>query len=141
MTVRVERSVTVPASPEAVWEFISDPAKRAGAISVVTDYDLKDEAGRVATWHVELPIPLISRTVPVRTRETNRDPPRYVRFVGDSTALEVIGEHTVEDTDAGTRLRNSFTVDGSVPGIEKYFKRNLDSELDNLAAALRRSLD
>ncbi len=140
MTVRLERSIDIDASPEAVWEFIADPAKRAGAISVVSSYELKDDDGRVAIWHVSLPLPLIDRTVSIRTEETDRDPPRYVRFVGQSPALDVIGEHRIEATADGSRLYNTFTVDGALPGVERYFKHNLDTELENLERALRRSL-
>ncbi len=140
MTVRVERDIRVPVSPEVVWEFIADPAQRAGAISVVTDYDIEDEAGQVATWHVELPIPFVSRTVPVRTEETTRTPPEYVRFVGESRVLEVIGEHSIDAGPEMTTLTNTFTVDGSVPGVEQYFKRNLDDEIENLADALQETL-
>ncbi len=140
MTVRVERDIRVPASPEVVWEFISDPAQRAGAISVVTDYDLEDEAGRVATWHVELPIPFVSRTVAVSTEETDREPPEYVRFVGESRVLEVVGEHSIETGPELTTLTNTFTVDGSVPGVERYFEHNLDDEIENLADALAETL-
>ena len=66
-----------------------------------------------------------------------RSPPRYVKFVGRSSALRVTGEHEVQETESGSRLVNKFTVEGKVPGIERYFKKNLDEELDNLEARLR----
>ena len=71
MTVRVRRAFEFEAPAERVWEFISDPGKRAGAISVVRDYD----------------------------------------------------------------------VDGRLPGVERFFKKRLDAELDNLETALRRDLE
>ncbi|WP_254543783.1 CoxG family protein [Halomarina pelagica] len=135
MTVRVERTIELDAPPEDVWDFISDPEKRARPISVVTDFETTGE--RTATWYVELPIPLVKRTIAVETRETTVDPPRYVRFVGRSKVMRVVGEHELEPTDGGTRLTNRFVVDGKLPGVERFFKRNLDAELDNLEAAIR----
>lgn len=138
MTVRVRRELEFDASPEEVWEFISDPASRARAISVVERYDAD---GRSGTWHVRLPIPLLNATVDVRTRDVERDPPNYVKFEGRSSAFRVTGEHTIEATDGGSRLVNEFVVDGKLPGVERFFQRNLDEELDNLEDALRDALD
>ena len=107
MTVRVERTFELEASPERVWEFIADPAKRARPISVVESFDVHDDTH--ATWHISLPIPLVSRTIAVETEDTAREPPEHVEFV----------------------------VDGRLPGVEGFFKRNLDGELDNLETAIR----
>lgn len=139
MTVRVERTIELHAPQEAVWTFISDPANRANAISVVADYEL-DGDGR-ATWHVTLPIPFISRTIKVETRDVESDPPRHVKFVGRSKVMSVVGEHDVEETEDGCRLVSRFTVDGKVPGVERFFERNLDGELANLERALSESLE
>ncbi|MFD1512060.1 SRPBCC family protein [Halomarina rubra] len=138
MTVRVERTFDLDAAPEAVWAFIADPRKRAEPISVVDEFEETGEG--TATWHVKLPIPLINRTATVETRETDVEPPEYVRFVGRSKVMRVVGEHELVLHENGTRLVNRFTVDGKLPGVEKYFERNLDGELDNLEAALRREL-
>jgi carbon monoxide dehydrogenase subunit G len=140
MTVRVRRSFDFTAPGERVWEFISDPEKRASAISVVDDYELGDD-GRTATWHVKLPIPLVDSTVRVETEDVERDPPRYVKFVGRSRAMRVTGEHTIEPSDEGCTLHNEFVVEGKLPGVERFFKRNLDRELTNLEAALRRETE
>jgi carbon monoxide dehydrogenase subunit G len=141
MTVRVRRTVDVEAPPERVWEFIADPERRASAISVVADYELGDDEGRSAVWHVRLPIPLLDRTVKVRTKDVERRPPEYVKFQGRSKVMHVTGEHTVEPTDEGTRLVNEFVVEGRLPGVERFFKRNLDGELRNLETALRDHLE
>ncbi|MFC4437066.1 MULTISPECIES: SRPBCC family protein [Natrialbaceae] len=140
MTVRVDRSFEVPAPPERVWEFISDPANRAQAISVVQEYSIDDADGRRATWHVELPIPLVRQTVAVETEDITRRPPEYVKFVGNSKGLTVTGEHEIVETEGGSRLENHFVVDGKLPGVEKFFKRNLDEELENLRRELERDL-
>jgi carbon monoxide dehydrogenase subunit G len=138
MTARVERVFEIPATPEAVWGFISDPEKRARSISVVTDFETTGD--RTAIWHVSLPIPRLSRTIEVETEDVAVDEPTYVQFVGRSKALDVRGEHTLEAVDDGTRLTNSFRVDGKLPGVETYFKRKLDGELSNLEDALRGEL-
>ena len=135
MTVRVERTFDLEVSPENVWEFIVDPENRANVISVVNDYEKTGENSSI--WHITLPIPFLDKTVPVRTEDVERDPPRYVKFVGRSSALRVTGEHEIQETETGSRLVNRFTVEGKIPGIERYFSKNLDDELDNLEAALR----
>lgn len=139
MTVRVQRIFELPAPPEDVWEFISDPEKRAGPISVVEDFETTGPTTTV--WHVRLPIPRLNRTIAVETEDVERDPPRYVRFVGRSKVLTVEGEHTLVATDSWTRLKNEFVVDGRFPGVERYFKRKLDGELTNLEAAIREDLE
>lgn len=139
MTVRVERVVEVPAALASVWELVSDPAFRASAISVVKDFEAN--ADGTATWHVSLPIPVIDRTIAVETEERTRDPPRYVEFVGRSRAMHVRGEHELEETNGGTRLTSRFTVEGRLPGVERFFEGRLDDELDNLEAALSANLD
>ncbi|MFP9193154.1 CoxG family protein [Natronosalvus vescus] len=141
MTVRVDRSFELQAPPERVWAFIADPEKRARAISVVTDYTAIDPEGRKATWHLKVPLPLVTRTVDVSTEDVTRRPPEYVKFVGRSSLLDVTGEHEIVEIDGGTRLENTFVVDGHLPGVERFFKRNLDSELDNLKRALERDLE
>jgi carbon monoxide dehydrogenase subunit G len=135
MTVRIERTFELAVPPEQVWAFIADPGKRAEAISVVESFEVHDETH--ATWHIALPIPFVDRTIAVETEDTERDPPTHVEFVGRSRVLRVVGEHDLETVDDGTSLRNRFTVEGKVPGVERFFKRNLDDELDNLEAAIR----
>ncbi len=141
MTVRVERSFELPVRPDQVWEFIAAPENRARAISVVERYSVTDSEGRAVTWHVSLPIPLVRRTVKIETEDIVRRPPEYVEFVGRSKVLDVTGEHEVVETETGTRLENRFLVDGHLPGVEKFFKHNLDSELENLRQELERALD
>jgi carbon monoxide dehydrogenase subunit G len=136
MTVRVERTFDLGVPSETVWKFLADPRRRASVISVVDDFERTGD--RTAVWHVKLPIPFLDTTVPVETEDVEHDPPRYVKFVGKSSALRVTGEHELSETDGGSRLVNRFTVEGKVPGIERYFKKNLDRELDNLEAALRK---
>ena len=138
MVVRVERVVDIPAPRADVWAFIDDPEKRAQPISVVEEFELLDD-GR-AVWHVALPIPITDRTIRIETQDRQRRPPAYVEFVGKSKVMHVTGEHELEETADGTRLRNSFTVDGRVPGVERFFKRNMDQELDNLEAAIAAEL-
>ncbi|MHB9286279.1 SRPBCC family protein [Halobacteriales archaeon Cl-PHB] len=137
MTVRVERVVTVPADPNRVWSFIADPANRARAISVVEDFEIDGDS---AVWHVGLPIPVIDRTAAVETEERVREPPTRVEFVGRSRVMRVSGEHLLEEVDGETRLTNRFVVDGRLPGVERYFRKHLDEELDNLMDALAADL-
>ncbi len=139
MTVRVSRTFEFDVGGERIWEFIADPHKRAGAISVVEEFTVHDTSR--ATWHVSLPIPLIRSTVRVETEEVLREPPTRVKFTGRSKALRVTGEHTISPTESGCTLRNEFVVDGKLPGVETFFKRNLDAELDNLEAALRADIE
>jgi len=135
MTVRVERTMTVAATPERVWEFIGDPDQRARPISVVKDWAVHDD-GR-ATWHISLPIPIVDTTIAVETEDVERREPEYVRFLGRSKVMRVQGEQELEPTDdGGTRVTNRFVVDGKLPGVERFFKRNLDGELQNLERAL-----
>ncbi|PSP78112.1 polyketide cyclase [Halobacteriales archaeon QS_1_68_20] len=140
MTVQVERTFDLSAPPEEVWAFISDAGKRAGAISVVESYELHDEDGERATWHVSLPIPLVRGTVSVETEQLERDPPRYVRFVGRSKVMRVVGEHELEEIEDGTRLHNRFQVKGKLPGVETFFERNFQDELRNLERAIEDDL-
>jgi len=139
MVVRVERVVDIPAPREDVWEFMSDPEKRSRPISVVQDFELLED-GR-AVWHLSLPIPLVRRTIRVETEDKTWDPPRYVEFVGDSKVMRVVGEHELEEIPDGTRLTNRFTVEGKLPGVERFFKRNMDAEFANLERALSDALD
>ena len=135
MTVRIERTFELAVPPEQVWAFIADPGKRAEPISVVESFEIHDDTH--ATWHIAPPIPFVDRTIAVETEDTERDPPTHVEFVGRSRVLRVVGEHDLEPVDGGTRLRNRFTVEGKMPGVERFFKRNLDDELDNLEDAIR----
>ncbi len=138
MTVRVERAFELAAPPDRVWDFIADPAKRARAISVVTEWG---RDGDEFLWYLELPIPLVSQTVTVRTREVERIEPERVKFVGRSRVIHVTGEHELTPIDGGTRLTNRFVVDGRLPGVERFFDRKLDGELENLKAAIERDLE
>ncbi len=138
MVVEVERTFEIGVSVEEIWTLIADPAVRAAAISVVTAYEV--ENGR-ATWHLKLPIPFVRQTATVRTRDIERDPPRYVRFRGDASVMRVTGEHELSPTDRGCRVRNRFVVEGRVPGVESFFKRNIDGEIENLRRELISRLD
>ncbi|WP_255196639.1 SRPBCC family protein [Halorarius litoreus] len=138
MTVRVERTFELDAEPAAVWAFIADPERRAQFISVVSEFELTGPG--TAIWHVEIPIRFIDRTIAVETEDVEKREGEYVRFIGKSKVMRVQGEHTVESIDGRTRLINRFVVDGRVPGVERFFKKNLDGELDNLEAAIRKDL-
>jgi len=137
MTVRTERTFEFEAPPERVWAFISDPAKRAEAISVAETWE---RDGEETIWHIRLPIPVIDRTIAVRTRDIELVENERVRFVGRSKVMTVEGTHELAPVDGGTRLSNRFVVDGKLPGVERFFRKNLDDELDNLETALRRDI-
>lgn len=141
MTVRVERSVDLPADPNRVWEFLSQPSNRARAISVVADFTVDGADETVVIWHIELPIPMIDQQISVRTQDVQRDPPEFVKFEGRSKVLNVTGEHFIMAKDKGTRLRNSFVVEGRLPGVERFFRKNLDEELKNLERTIREDLE
>lgn len=133
MVVEVERVVEVDAAIGDVWGVLADPARRARAISVVDSYRVE---GEEYVWQVALPIPLLRRTISVRTRDVERDEPTFVRFEGESKAFTVEGEHELTELDSGTRVRSSFAVEGKLPGVERYFERNIDEELDNLVDSI-----
>jgi len=139
MTVRVSRTLEFDVPVDRAWAFISDPEKRAKAISVVESYEVHND--NRATWHVSLPIPFVDSTIPVETNEIEREPPTRVKFVGKSKALRVTGEHTIEETTTGSKLHNEFVVDGQIPGVERFFKRNLDTEIDNLERTMREDME
>ena len=138
MTVRVERTIDLDASPDRVWDFIEKPSNRADAISVVDSWETD---GDEMIWHVRLPIPLVRTTAAVRTRDVERVEGERVRFVGTSSVMRVQGEHELEATEDGSRLVNRFVVEGRLPGVERFFERQLDGELDNLERALKRDLE
>ena len=134
MVVEVERVVEVDAGIDAVWDVLADPARRARAISVVDSYRVE---GQEFVWQVSLPIPVIDRTIGVRTRDEVREEPTFVRFTGDSKAFGVEGEHELTElADGGTQVRSLFAVDGKLPGVETYFERNIDGELSNLVDSI-----
>jgi carbon monoxide dehydrogenase subunit G len=133
MTVTVERSFDVEAPIETVWEVLSDPESRAKAISVVKDYEIRDDR---TIWHIRIPLPLTNRTIAVKTRDVERDPPRYVKFVGESDIMRVTGEHELTETEDGCRVTVVFVVDGRIPGVEKFFERNIDGEIENIKKAV-----
>jgi carbon monoxide dehydrogenase subunit G len=140
MTVRVERTLELPATPERVWTFIADPERRARPISVVTDFEKTGD--RTATWYVKLPIPVVDRSMAIETEDIEFDPPKHVKFVGRSKVMRVVGEHDLERTDDdGTRFTSRFVVDGKIPGVERYFKRNMDAEIQNVEQALLDDID
>lgn len=138
MVADVERTFEVAAPIEKVWELIADPTKRAESISVVESYS---DEGEEFIWHLELPIPVVNGTVAVRTQDIRRDPPEYVKFIGRSKVMEVTGEHILESTDTGCRVTNRFVVNGKVPGVEKFFQRRIDAEIDNLFQMLKDELE
>jgi carbon monoxide dehydrogenase subunit G len=139
MTVRVERTFEFDAPREDVWSFIADPEKRSRPISVVERFEVTGE--NTARWHVRLPLPVVNRTIAVDTEDVTVDPPRFVRFVGRSKVFRVVGEHELVELDGGrTSLENEFVVDGRVPGVERFFSRNLDEELENLKDAIAAEL-
>jgi carbon monoxide dehydrogenase subunit G len=139
MTVEVERAFDVDAPIETVWELLSDDETRAQTISVVESYDLRGHGDHQAViWQLSLPIPLVSSTISVRTRDVERDAPSYVKFIGQSKVMTVTGEHELTETDdGGCHVVNRFIVDGKVPGVEKFFKRNIDGEIDNFQRVIR----
>lgn len=137
MSVRVQRRFDLDAPMKDVWDVISDPAVRARAISVV---DRFERSGETTTWYIRLPIPLLRKTIRVRTRDVELEPPKHVRFRGTSKAFTVQGEHTIRNSGSGTVVDNEFVVNGRIPGVETFFRRNLDRELENLEAALKTRL-
>ena len=139
MTVLVERTFELSAPTEDVWNFITDHEKRASPISVIEDFEAHDETH--ATWHLNVPIPAVDQTIAIETEDTDRNSPEYVKFIGKSRVLHVIGEHHLESSEGSTHMINQFTVEGEIPGIERYFEQNFDDEPENLETALRTELE
>lgn len=137
MTVTVERSFKIDAPIETVWDILSDDEKRAGAISVVNDFKREGEEG---IWYLKIPVPLVNGTVAVRTRDLHRDPPKHVKFEGTSKIMRVTGEHKLSETDSGCLVENTFVVDGKVPGVERFFKKNFDKEINNIRKNVEASI-
>ncbi|MFB6186623.1 MAG: SRPBCC family protein [Halobacteriaceae archaeon] len=137
MTTTTERSFVIDAPIEDIWEIISDPAIRADSISVVEDYEILNGQ---AVWHLSLPIPVVNQTVKVKTRDVKTDPPRYVKFIGSSSVMEVTGEHELTETPDGCQIRVSFRVNGKLPGVERFFSKNIDKEINNLHNRLEKEL-
>ena len=133
MTTRVERVYEIDASPEDVWRHISDDEIRAEAISFVDRYE---RDGEEMIWYLGLPIRALPGTVRVRTRDVERHEPTYVNFVGTARIMDVEGEHELTTTDTGCLVENRFVVDGHIPGVERFFKRNIDSEIDRLVTTI-----
>lgn len=129
MTVEVERTFEVDATTEEVWELLADEANRARAIEVVEEFDT---GGEETVWQIALPLPVTDRTISVRTWDIERESPNYVEFVGRSKAMDVVGEHEITATETGCRVRNRFVVDGKLPGVERFFRRRIDGEIDNI---------
>jgi carbon monoxide dehydrogenase subunit G len=129
MTVEVERTFEVDATIEEVWELLADEANRARAIEVVEEFDT---GGEETVWQIALPLPVTDRTISVRTWDIERESPNYVEFVGRSKAMDVVGEHEITATETGCRVRNRFVVDGKLPGVERFFRRRIDGEIDNI---------
>ncbi|MDZ7731411.1 MAG: hypothetical protein U5K37_11650 [Natrialbaceae archaeon] len=95
MTVEVTRTVTVDIPAEEVWDLLADPRTRAMAITLVQDFDVEvadDIDGDEIVWHVGLPIPMIEETIAVRTREVERRENEYVRYTGESSVFELVGD-------------------------------------------------
>lgn len=137
MTVEVERSFDVETSIDEVWNLLADERKRAQVISFVETFDVRDDG---VVWNLRVPIPLVDRTVAVKTQDIERDPPRFVKFVGQSKIMQVTGEHELTEIAGGTRVRSKFVVDGTVPGVETFFERNFDEELANIRRAVEDSV-
>lgn len=136
--MEVERTAELGAAPHEVWELISDPAERAGAISFVKDYEVRNDE---ATWHVELPIPLLRPRIDLETRDVEKDPLRYVKLIGRSRLLELTGEHWLEPIEGGTRLTVRVRAEAGAPLVEKFMRKKLEDEVDDLLDTLRRRLD
>jgi carbon monoxide dehydrogenase subunit G len=131
MTVEVERTFEVDATREEVWALLANEESRAEAISIVEGFE---RDGEETVWNVRLPGPLAEKTMAVRTRDVQREPPRFVKFVGRSSAMDVTGEHELTETETGCRVRNRFVVEGTVPGVEYLFERSIDEEVENIMA-------
>lgn len=129
MSTIVERTYRVDAPPEDMWELIADPALRAEAISVVDHFE---QDGEETIWYLKMPIRAIPGTIKVRTRDVERDPPRYVRFAGTSSIMDIAGEHEIAKTDSGCTVKNRFRVEGKFPGVERFFEKNIDKEMENM---------
>ncbi|MFC7059425.1 SRPBCC family protein [Halovenus salina] len=137
MTVEVERSFDVDVPIEVVWELLSDEEIRAETIGVVESYDTRPGGQHnEVVWNLSLPIPVISSTVAVKTRDVERQAPNYVKFAGTSKVMTVTGEHELSETETGCHVVNRFMVDGKVPGVERFFERNIDTEMDNFRKAI-----
>jgi len=138
MTIRVQRGFRrgVPGTSVGIHRG-SGQARRAAQRHRGLDGPRRwigDLAGRVADS-------VVNRTITVETKDVERRQNEYVKFTGKSKVMRVSGEHRLEAVDGGTRLTNTFVVDGRLPGVERFFKRNLDRELSNLEDALRAALE
>jgi len=70
-------------------------------------------------------------------RAVLRDALKHPEFNRADLKAMLTGEHEIREVGGGgSTLTNRFVVDGKVPGVEQFFKRNLDDELDRLQRKL-----
>lgn len=139
MAIEAERTITLDAPREDVWQFVSNPTTRAETLSIVERYSIDGDGS--ATWEVDLPIPFIQESFPVETEDSEVKEPKYLKYVGDSKAFSITGEHWINESGGGTFLQLRLTLEAKLPGVELFLSQNIEDEIDNLVRALKRSVE
>lgn len=138
MALEVERETTFDHPADAVWALLSDQGERAEAVSFVDSSEVRGEDA--ATWRLKVPTPLTEGTFPMEIEDVETDPPRHLKFRGDSEPLDLLGELWLDRSGDGSRIRVRLRLEGNLPGVETFLRGTFDDELRHLFDSLRTRL-
>ena len=132
-TDRIERSVTISATPERVWEIVSEPGWWING-GTLRPHRIEDAGDGTSVVHDE-------EHGAFRIRTERLDPPRYAafRWIGreDEKGAGTLTEFWVEDAADGVTLRVVESGLENVPESEReaYRRENIKGWDTELAAA------
>ena len=132
-TDRIERSITIGATPERVWQIVSEPGWWING-GTLRPHRIEDAGDRTSIVHDE-------EHGAFRIRTERLDPPRYAafRWIGreDEKGAGTLTEFWVEDAADGVTLRVVESGLENVPESEReaYLRDNIRGWETELAAA------
>ena len=132
-TDRIERSITIDATPERVWQIVSEPGWWING-GTLRPHRIEDAGDGTSVVHDE-------EHGAFRIRTERLDPPRYAafRWIGreDEKGAGTLTEFWVEDAADGVTLRVVESGLENVPESEReaYLRENIQGWETELAAA------
>ena len=113
--MEIDKAITVPASPAAVWALLLDPLVMGACVPGMQSIEVLSATEYVAVMHVK--ISFISAKFKLRTTITEQRPPHYLRSEGtgeDSAVASSLKQQSeiflTEQPDGQTELRMKVTA-------------------------------
>jgi Polyketide cyclase / dehydrase and lipid transport len=135
MSIDVTAETTIDADPQAIWDYMTDPAHEPEWIKGIRTSRLESGAALGQGSRVERIASFLGRRIHYVNEVTTYDPPRTLDMRSVVAPFPMRITYTIDGSTVRNRVRG-----GGIRLMAPIVRRNIQRDLDRLKAILERAL-